>query len=61
MERCGDFVEMRLDQRLEIRNDEIASVCSKFAQGSVSYANLCLNILEKVLMKCIFLCISKIL
>ena len=34
MERCGDFVEMRLDQRLEVRNDEIASVCSKFAQGS---------------------------
>ena len=34
MERCGDFIDMRMDQRMEVRNDELASVCSKFAQGN---------------------------
>ena len=33
MEDCGDFSDMRLDQRFEVRNDEIASICSKFSQG----------------------------
>ncbi|XP_065060118.1 uncharacterized protein LOC135687479 [Rhopilema esculentum] len=32
MEYCGDFSDMRLDQRFEVSNDEIASICSKFSQ-----------------------------
>eukprot|EP00112_Aurelia_sp_Birch-Aquarium-sp1_P010422 Seg2224.1 transcript_id=Seg2224.1/GoldUCD/mRNA.D3Y31 product=Fucolectin-1 protein_id=Seg2224.1/GoldUCD/D3Y31 len=31
MQECGDFDDLRMDQRFEVRNDELASICSKFA------------------------------
>lgn len=33
MQECGDFDDLRMDQRFEVRNDELASICSKFAPG----------------------------
>ena len=36
MQDCGDFNDLRMDQRFEVRNDELASICSKFAAGGFS-------------------------
>ena len=36
MQDCADFGSLRMDQRFEIMNEELASVCSKFAHGKVN-------------------------
>ena len=36
MQDCADFGSLRMDQRFEIMNEELASVCSKFSHGKVN-------------------------
>ena len=33
IEPCGTFEDTRLEQRFEVMNEELSSVCAKFAHG----------------------------
>ena len=36
VEACGIFDDARMEQRFEVMNDELSSVCAKFAHGMIA-------------------------
>ena len=46
VEACGTFDDMRLEQRFEVMNEELSSVCSKFAHGNTSMSFYAQNVYE---------------
>jgi len=54
MQPCADFFDMKMEQRFAVMNEELNSVCSKYAVGMISKYQSGKNGRKSSVYECIF-------